>query len=70
MSNQIANVICQQILKLIIDTVRESYTTLNLIMHCDVISMMFAYYSKQNFSRKKPYNELEMNYNDMFVIRF
>ena len=27
-------------------------------MHCDVISMIFAYYSKLNFSRKKPGNEL------------
>ena len=27
-------------------------------MHCDVISMIFAYYSKPNFSRKKQNDEL------------
>ena len=27
-------------------------------MHCDVISMIFTYYSKLNFSRKKTDNEL------------
>ena len=29
------------------------------IMHCDVTSMIFAYYSKRNFSRKKQNNELQ-----------
>ena len=38
------------------DTVREIPTA--LIMHCDVISMIFAYYSKLNFSRKKQNNEI------------
>ena len=37
--------------------VREIRTTLKNIMHCDVISMIFAYYSKQNFLRKKQNNE-------------
>ena len=32
--------------------VREIRTELKNIMHCYVISMIFAYYSKQNFSRK------------------
>ena len=27
-------------------------------MHCDVTSMIFAYYSKRNFSRKKQNNEV------------
>ena len=40
------------------DNVREIRTTLKNIMHCDVISMIFAYYSKQNFSGKKQNNEL------------
>ena len=40
------------------DTVREIPTALKTIMYCDVISMIFAYYSKLNFSRKKQNNEL------------
>ena len=41
------------------DTVREICTTpKNHYAPCDVISMIFAYYSKQNFSRKKQNNEL------------
>ena len=36
----------------------KSMFFLKYIMHCDVISMIFAYYSKLNFSRKKPDNEL------------
>ena len=35
------------------DNVREIRTTLKIIMHCDVMSMISAYYSKQKFSRKK-----------------
>ena len=40
------------------DTVREIPTALEIIMHCDVMSMIFAYCSKLNFSRKKQNNEL------------
>ena len=40
------------------DIVREIPTALKLIMHCDVISVIFAYYSKPNFSRKKQNDEL------------
>ena len=40
------------------DNVREIRTKLKNIMYCDVISMIFAYYSKQNFSRKKQNDEL------------
>ena len=29
-------------------------------MHCDVTSMIFAYYSKRNSSRKKQNNELNL----------
>ena len=31
---------------------------LKYIMHCDVTSMIFAYYSKQNISMKKQNKEL------------
>ena len=44
--------------KFIMDTVREIHTAQKLIMHCDVISMIFAYYSKLDLSRKKQNNEL------------
>ena len=40
------------------DTVREIPTALKIIMHCEVISMIFAYYSKPNFSQKKQNDEL------------
>ena len=41
------------------DTVREIPTALKTHHAlCDVISMVFAYYSKLNFSRKKQNNEI------------
>ena len=43
---------------IIIDTARKNRTALKLIMHCDVTSRIFAYYSKRNSSRKKQNNEL------------
>ena len=36
----------------------KNYAVLKYLMHCDVISMIFAYRSKRNFSRKKQDNEL------------
>ena len=51
------------------DTVNEIHTALKIIMHCDVISMIFAYYSKPNFSRKKQNNEVTNLLYVIFTLR-
>ena len=40
------------------DPVREIHTAQKIVIHCDVTSMVFANYSKQNLSGKKQNNEL------------
>ena len=39
------------------NTITEIYTALKIIVHCDVTSMVFAYYSMQNFVSEKQNNE-------------
>ena len=41
---------------------REISTAIKLVMHCDVISMIFSYYSKPNFSGKKQNEDIRRSY--------